>query len=60
MLPDKTMNAQRLAEAREEWLDGRRRGPFLSALYDVVVLTRLPQTGAASGLCQTDRGPPQS
>ena len=38
---DKTMNAQRLAEAREEWLDGRRRGPFLSALYDVVVMTRL-------------------
>jgi UDP-2,3-diacylglucosamine pyrophosphatase LpxH len=38
---DKTMNAQRLAEAREEWLDGRRRGPFMSALYDVVVATRL-------------------
>lgn len=38
---DKEMNAQTLAEAREEWLDSRRRGPFLSALYDVVVLTRL-------------------
>ena len=38
---DKTMDARRLAEAREEWLDGRRRGPFLSALYDVVVITRL-------------------
>jgi UDP-2,3-diacylglucosamine pyrophosphatase LpxH len=38
---DKTMDAQGLAEAREEWLDERRRGPFLSALYDVVVMTRL-------------------
>lgn len=38
---DKTMNAQRLEEARQEWLGGRRRGPFLSALYDVVVMTRL-------------------
>ena len=38
---DKQMDARRLAEAREEWLDARRRGPFLSALYDVVVLARL-------------------
>jgi UDP-2,3-diacylglucosamine pyrophosphatase LpxH len=38
---DKTMNAQMLAEAREEWLDHRRRGSFMSALYDVVVMTRL-------------------
>ncbi len=38
---DKEMDAQMLAEARDEWLDSRRRGPFLSALYDVVVLTRL-------------------
>jgi UDP-2,3-diacylglucosamine pyrophosphatase LpxH len=38
---DKTMNARMLAEARDEWLDSRRRGPFLSALYDVVVLARL-------------------
>ncbi len=38
---DRKMNAQTLAEAREEWLDGRQRGPFLSRLYDVVVLTRL-------------------
>jgi UDP-2,3-diacylglucosamine pyrophosphatase LpxH len=38
---DKVMDARRLTEAREEWLDGRRRGPFLSALYDVVVMTRL-------------------
>lgn len=38
---DKTMDARGLAEAREEWLTVRRRGPFLSALYDVVVLTRL-------------------
>ncbi len=30
-----------LAEARDEWLDRRRRGPFLSKLYDVVVATRL-------------------
>jgi len=30
-----------LAEAREEWLDTRRRGPFFSMLYDVVVLTRM-------------------
>ncbi|MEN6451028.1 MAG: metallophosphoesterase [Thermoguttaceae bacterium] len=35
------MNARRLAEARDQWLDQRRRGPFLSRLYDVVVLTRL-------------------
>lgn len=38
---DKVMDARRLTEAREDWLDGRRRGPFLSALYDVVVMTRL-------------------
>ena len=34
-------NADSLAAAREEWLYARRRGPFLSRLYDVVVLTRL-------------------
>jgi UDP-2,3-diacylglucosamine pyrophosphatase LpxH len=38
---DKTMDARMLAEARDQWLDHRRRGPFLSALYDVVVMTRL-------------------
>ncbi len=38
---DKEMDARMLAEAREEWLDARHRGPFLSILYDVVVLTRL-------------------
>jgi UDP-2,3-diacylglucosamine pyrophosphatase LpxH len=38
---DKTMDARMLADAREEWLDRRRRGPFMSALYDVVVMTRL-------------------
>jgi UDP-2,3-diacylglucosamine pyrophosphatase LpxH len=38
---DKEMDAGMLAAAREEWLASRRRGPFLSALYDVVVLTRL-------------------
>lgn len=38
---DKVMDARMLADARNEWLDSRRRGPFLSALYDVVVLTRL-------------------
>ena len=38
---DKEMDSRMLAEAREEWLDARRRGPFLSMLYDVVVLTRL-------------------
>jgi UDP-2,3-diacylglucosamine pyrophosphatase LpxH len=38
---DKEMDARSLAEARAEWLDERRRGPFLSKLYDVVVLTRL-------------------
>ena len=38
---DKTMNAEMLAEARDQWLDRRRRGPFMSALYDVVVMTRL-------------------
>ena len=38
---DRRMDARRLAEARDQWLDKRRRGPFLSRLYDVVVLTRL-------------------
>jgi len=38
---DKEMDARMLAAAREEWLDARRRGPFLSVLYDVVILTRL-------------------
>jgi UDP-2,3-diacylglucosamine hydrolase len=38
---DKEMDARMLAEARAEWLDERRRGPFMSKLYDVVVLTRL-------------------
>jgi UDP-2,3-diacylglucosamine pyrophosphatase LpxH len=38
---NKEMDARMLAEAREEWLDKRRRGPFLSRLYDVIVLTRL-------------------
>jgi UDP-2,3-diacylglucosamine pyrophosphatase LpxH len=33
--------AQSLAADRQEWLYSRRRGPFLSKLYDVVVLTRL-------------------
>jgi UDP-2,3-diacylglucosamine pyrophosphatase LpxH len=38
---DKTMDARMLAEARDQWLDRRRRGPFMSALYDVVVMTQL-------------------
>jgi len=38
---DKDMDARQLAAAREEWLDARRRGPWMSMLYDVVVLTRL-------------------
>ena len=38
---DKTMNAEMLAAARDQWLDRRRRGPFMSARYDVVVMTRL-------------------
>jgi UDP-2,3-diacylglucosamine hydrolase len=38
---DKTMDARRLAEARQEWLHHRQRGPFMSALYDVVVMARL-------------------
>ena len=38
---DKEMDSRMLAEAREEWLDARRRGPWLSRLYDVVILTRL-------------------
>ncbi|MGW8255965.1 MAG: metallophosphoesterase [Thermoguttaceae bacterium] len=37
----KSHNAASLAAAREEWLFARRRGPFMSRLYDVVVLTRL-------------------
>ncbi len=37
----KNHNAETLAAARDQWLDARRRGPFLSGLYDVVVLTRL-------------------
>ncbi|MCE5267389.1 MAG: metallophosphoesterase [Planctomycetaceae bacterium] len=38
---NRRMDARGLAEARDRWLDKRRRGPFLSRLYDVVVLTRL-------------------
>lgn len=38
---ERRMDARRLAEARGEWLDRRHRGPFLSKMYDVVVLTRL-------------------
>ena len=38
---DKVMDARMLAEARDQWLDHGRRGPFLSMLYDVVVLTRM-------------------
>jgi UDP-2,3-diacylglucosamine pyrophosphatase LpxH len=38
---NKEMDARALAESREKWLDDRRRGPFASLLYDVVVLTRL-------------------
>ncbi len=38
---NKQMDARMLAEEREKWLDRRRRGPFASLLYDVVVLTRL-------------------
>lgn len=38
---NKEMDARMLAETREKWLDGRRRGPFASMLYDVVVMTRL-------------------
>jgi UDP-2,3-diacylglucosamine pyrophosphatase LpxH len=34
-------DARTLAAARDEWLDAPRRGPFLSRLYDVVVLARL-------------------
>ncbi|HEY4759729.1 MAG TPA: metallophosphoesterase [Thermoguttaceae bacterium] len=34
-------NAESLAAARQEWLYARRRGPFLSRLYDVAVMTRL-------------------
>lgn len=38
---ERRMDAQRLAKARSEWLNRRRRGPFMSKMYDVVVLTRL-------------------
>lgn len=38
---NKEMDAGMLAEFREQWLEKRRRGPFASALYDVVVMTRL-------------------
>lgn len=38
---ERRMDARMLAEARQQWLDRRRRGPFLSKMYDVVVLTRL-------------------
>jgi UDP-2,3-diacylglucosamine hydrolase len=38
---NKEMDARMLAAEREKWLDRRRRGPFASLLYDVVVLTRL-------------------
>jgi len=34
-------DAESLAADRQQWLYSRRRGPFLSRLYDVVVLTRL-------------------
>jgi len=37
---DKTMDARLLDESRQKWLDIRRRGPFVSLIYDVVVLTR--------------------
>ncbi|MBN1394990.1 MAG: metallophosphoesterase [Pirellulales bacterium] len=38
---ERRMDARTLAEARQEWLNRRRRGPFLSKMYDVVVLTNL-------------------
>ena len=38
---DEEMDARMLADAREQWLDKRRRGPFASMLYDVVVMTRM-------------------
>lgn len=38
---NKEMDASMLIEFREGWLEKRRRGPFASALYDVVILTRL-------------------
>jgi UDP-2,3-diacylglucosamine pyrophosphatase LpxH len=38
---DDYYTAESLAADRQEWLYARRRGPFLSKLYDVVVLTRL-------------------
>jgi UDP-2,3-diacylglucosamine hydrolase len=37
----KIRNARKLAAAREEWLNAPRRGPLMSRLYDVVVMTRL-------------------
>ena len=51
------MDARRLAEARDQWLDKRRRGPFLSRLYDVVVLDAAAQAGGPPGLLEADRGP---
>jgi UDP-2,3-diacylglucosamine pyrophosphatase LpxH len=33
--------AESLAESRKVWLDRRRRGPWMSSLYDAVVLARL-------------------
>lgn len=38
---DRVMNAGTLAAARSRWLHHKRRGPVLSRLYDMVVLTRL-------------------
>ena len=38
---DRKMTAQTLAAARARWLHRRRRGPMLSRLYDLVVLTRV-------------------
>jgi UDP-2,3-diacylglucosamine pyrophosphatase LpxH len=38
---DEHHTAETLAADRQEWLYARRRGKFMSRLYDVVVLTRL-------------------
>lgn len=38
---NREMDARMLAESREKWLDKRRRGPFASRVYDVVIMTRL-------------------
>jgi UDP-2,3-diacylglucosamine pyrophosphatase LpxH len=35
------MDAQRLAESREKWLDRSEHGPLANLLYDMVVMTRL-------------------